>query len=66
MVAGGSVVAVAKRSGEVRLLAALTILSALIYSVTPTTAIGYQGKPILFAENLRYLTPALTTEDSSS
>jgi hypothetical protein len=60
LVAGvGSVFALLRRRGELRLLSALALLSALLYVVTPTTAIGLQGKPILFAENLRYLTPAL-------
>jgi hypothetical protein len=60
LVAGvGSVFALLRRRGELRLLAALALLSAVLYVVTPTTAIGLQGKPILFAENLRYLTPAL-------
>ncbi len=60
LVAGvGSVFALIRRRGHLRLLAVLALSSAVLYAVTPTTAIGLQGKPILFAENLRYLTPAL-------
>jgi hypothetical protein len=59
IVGAGSVFALVRRRGELRLLAALALLSALLYVITPTTAIGTQGRPILFAENLRYLTPAL-------
>ncbi len=61
VVAAGAAYALVKRSGLARFLALVTIVSTAVYLVTPTTAIGFDGGPSLFAENLRYLTPALAT-----
>lgn len=59
VVAVGAAVAVVKRRGSVRVLGAIAAASTAAYVVTPTTAIGFEGRPLLFAENLRYLSPAL-------
>jgi hypothetical protein len=61
VVAAGAASALFKRSGLARLLGLVTIVSAAVYVITPTTAIGYDGGPSLYAQNLRYLTPALAT-----
>ena len=41
-----------------RVLAALTGVTAIAYLFTPLTAAGVQGQPIAFTWNLRYLAPA--------
>ncbi len=45
--------------GLLRFLAVVATASTLVYLVTPTTAIGFDGGPSLYSQNLRYLTPAL-------
>ena len=49
------------RGGEpiLRVLAAVTGVTAIAYLFTPLTAAGVEGQPIAFTWNLRYLAPAL-------
>jgi hypothetical protein len=42
----------------VRVLGAMVIVTVAAYVVTPYTAAGYEGAPIAFVWNLRYLAPA--------
>lgn len=46
-------------SAIARLAAVAGVASAFGYLLTPTTAFGLPGEPVLFAPNLRYLAPAL-------
>ncbi len=43
----------------VRAVGIAGMAAALAYVFTPTTALGPEGRPLLFEQNLRYLTPAL-------
>jgi len=45
--------------GRVRLLAVTAITLGLLYTVTPTTALGLRGDPSLAHANTRYAVPAL-------
>ncbi|HVT65980.1 MAG TPA: hypothetical protein VHD81_12575 [Mycobacteriales bacterium] len=42
-----------------RLLGIAVVLGFVAYAVTPTTAIGKEGAPVLFATNTRYVLPVL-------
>lgn len=56
----GSIVALFRaRSLTVRGLGAAVPISAVAYAFTPTTAFGHPGRPLFFAENLRYAAPAI-------
>jgi hypothetical protein len=43
-----------------KLLALVVVLGVAVYAVTPTTAYGAPGQPVLFAANTRYLLPVLS------
>jgi hypothetical protein len=47
------------RPGLVRVLGGVCLVSVAAYAVTPTSALGEKGAPMLFLSNLRYLVPAL-------
>ena len=47
------------RAPLIRVLGFAAAAGAVGYIVTPTTALGLEGRPLLFASNLVYLTPAL-------
>jgi len=57
----GTIAASLDRAREriTRVLALTVAVGVTVYVVTPTTALGPPGKPILFASNLAYLTPSL-------
>jgi len=56
----GVVLAVAtERATFRRLLGVGVILGVLAYVITPTTAIGKEGQPLLFGTNTRYVLPVL-------
>ena len=58
--AAGTVLAIARpRTQTVRMLGAVTVVSAVAYLFTPLTAAGPEGQPLAFGINLRYLVPAL-------
>jgi hypothetical protein len=58
--AAGAVLAILRpRTQVVRLLGAVTVVSAIAYLFTPLTAAGPEGQPLAFGINLRYLVPAL-------
>lgn len=42
-------------TARVRAIAAATVVGVVVYLLTPTTAGGPEGAPVLFASNLRYL-----------
>ncbi|HYU59903.1 MAG TPA: hypothetical protein VEK39_04025 [Solirubrobacterales bacterium] len=48
-----------ERSAVLRVLGFTALLAAVAYPFTPLTASGYEGEPIGFASNLRYLGPVL-------
>ncbi len=53
-------VALARRVGVVARIVAVTVVGGfLAYLVTPTTAIGPPGQPVLFGSNVRYALPEL-------
>jgi hypothetical protein len=58
-VAGIVLPLVAERSWFRRLLGLSVALGFAAYLITPTTAIGEEGAPVLFATNTRYLLPVL-------
>jgi hypothetical protein len=56
----GVVLAVAtERATFRRLLGVGVVLAVIAYVVTPTTAIGREGQPLLFGTNTRYVLPTL-------
>lgn len=55
----GIVAIVRGRSWLIRGLGVTVVISFVAYLVTPTTALGERGEPVLFGANLRYLAPAL-------
>lgn len=55
----GLLVAVVRGRGWVRGLGLLGLATGAAYLVTPTTALGPDGQPVLFTANLRYAWPAL-------
>lgn len=56
----GAVLAVVRPTGAAdRVIGIAAVAAMASYVVTPTTAFGASGQPILFAANLRYLTPGL-------
>ena len=58
--AAGAVLAIVRpRTPIVRMLGAVTVVSAIAYLFTPLTAAGPEGQPLAFGINLRYLVPAL-------
>ena len=58
--ATGTVLAIVRpRTQTVRMLGAVTVVSAIAYLFTPLTAAGPEGQPLAFGINLRYLVPAL-------
>jgi hypothetical protein len=58
--AAGAVLAIVRpRTQTVRMLGAVTVVSAIAYLFTPLTAAGPEGQPLAFGINLRYLVPAL-------
>ena len=58
--AAGTVLAIVRpRTQTVRMLGAVTVVSAIAYLFTPLTAAGPEGQPLAFGINLRYLVPAL-------
>jgi hypothetical protein len=57
--AAAAVFALWRRSGFLRALGLMVIVSGAVYVVTPTTALGFSDVPLLFAQNLRYLVPTL-------
>lgn len=61
VVAVAAILAAVRRgvTARVRVLAAVAAVGIIAYVVTPTTAFGAPGKPVLFVSNLRYLTPGL-------
>jgi hypothetical protein len=52
-------IALFRRRGLFRFMGVVTTVSTAVYLITPTTAIGFDGGPSLYSQNLRYLTPAL-------
>jgi hypothetical protein len=58
-VAAATLYALLRCRGLVRLVALITAVAGIAYALTPTTAVGPNGEPLLFAQNLRYLSPAL-------
>ncbi|MGN6472339.1 MAG: hypothetical protein ACTHK4_01665 [Mycobacteriales bacterium] len=48
-----------ERSFFHRALGVAAVLGAIVYVVTPTTAIGKEGAPLLFATNTRYVLPVV-------
>lgn len=60
LAAAGSLWAVfGKHEPLVRVLGIVGVLGSIAYLATPTTALGTKGRPLLFASNVTYLTPAL-------
>ncbi|HVW81442.1 MAG TPA: hypothetical protein VHB69_10960, partial [Mycobacteriales bacterium] len=59
LVAGVVIAVVFDRSGLRRALGIVTAAGFLAYLVTPTTAIGVAGAPVLFATNTRYALPSI-------
>ncbi|HVS68664.1 MAG TPA: phospholipid carrier-dependent glycosyltransferase [Mycobacteriales bacterium] len=55
----GVVIAVVAESGLRRMLGLAVALGFAVYLVTPTTAMGSDGAPLLFATNTRYVLPEL-------
>jgi hypothetical protein len=55
----GVVLVVLRGSSTERIVAVAAAGAALAYVFTPTTAGGREGAPVVFAPNLRYLTPAI-------
>jgi hypothetical protein len=53
------VLAVVAGPPVLRIVGAAAGLAAAVYVITPTTALGPPGRPLLFASNLAYLSPAL-------
>lgn len=58
-VAGVVLALCAERSAFRRLLGVAVVIGAVVYVVTPTTAIGKDGAPVLFATNTRYVLPVV-------
>jgi hypothetical protein len=42
------------------LLAPTAVIGAIAYTITPASAYGLEGNPVLFPHNLRYVLPAIT------
>lgn len=42
-----------------RLLAVVAVAGVALYLVTPTTALGKPGRPVLFGDNVRYVVPVI-------
>jgi len=55
----GVVIALAAGEARDRVLGVVALAALLAYVITPTTAGGRDGAPILFAANLRYLAPGV-------
>ena len=55
----GAIGSVVVRDPRQRVLGAVALVGAVFYLVTPTTALGPDGQPLLFASNVRYASPAL-------
>lgn len=58
-VVGAALALTESRAPLIRVLGFAAAAGAVGYAVTPTTALGQEGRPLLFASNLVYLTPAL-------
>ena len=58
---GAPVLAVTRRDRRLLPLAIAGAVAVVAYLVTPTSAYGPRGDPVLFEENVRYLLPALAT-----
>ena len=54
-----AVVALVRGSAVMRAMAAVALLTAAAYVVTPATAAGPEGRPVGFVLNVRYVVPAL-------
>ncbi|MFA5785915.1 MAG: hypothetical protein WDA71_02865 [Actinomycetota bacterium] len=58
LVTCGIAVGLIRARGIVRVVAVAAAVGVVVYVITPTTALGFPGRPVLFAGNLRYLAPA--------
>jgi hypothetical protein len=59
LVAGVLLAVLAEKALFRRLLGLVIVVGVVAYLVTPTSAIGAEGAPVLFATNTRYLLPVL-------
>ena len=58
-VLAGILAALVTRDGSTRALGVVAGVGCAVYLVTPTTALGPQDQPLLFASNVRYAAPAV-------